>query len=217
MKNRVKEIIVAVSAIWLFGLTVTGCGFGPAPDGEAVVNEAESDSELSAEEENVPVEQTAKIGNTDIQGAADWVENSEMETVENEEGAEALQGSSGGRWHVLSPEVAKVMDADFAGRVWKIDVDSFYIAESQMEILEDGTLLGSSPSPDAVIPESDLIQVVFGESTCFYFRTIYDNGGRYEDTETEFQDLEEYESVEMKGVFINDVFHADEIRIIRIS
>lgn len=68
----------------------------------------------------------------------------------------------------------------------------------------------SSPSSNANIPDSWLIHVTFEEDTSFYMRNI--DGENHEGKEAGFQDLKEYMSVEMKGSFVNDEFHATEIR-----
>ena len=81
-----------------------------------------------------------------------------------------------------------------------------------MKILDDGSIVYSSPSSDADIPDSWLIHVVLEEGTCFYLKNTDENeeGDGYE--EAGFQDLKEHMSVEMKGSFKNDEFHATEIR-----
>ena len=48
------------------------------------------------------------------------------------------------------------------------------------------------------------------EDTSFYMRNV--DGENHEGKEAGFQDLKEYMSVEMKGSFVNDEFHATEIR-----
>ena len=48
------------------------------------------------------------------------------------------------------------------------------------------------------------------EDTSFYMRSV--DGENHEGKEAGFQDLKEYMSVEMKGSFVNDEFHATEIR-----
>ncbi len=124
------------------------------------------------------------------------------------------QENTGGKWKVFEPELAEAVDADFMGKVWKMEEDSFLIVEKQVALLEDGSITRSSPSSNADIPDSQLIRVVFDDNTYFYMRTIQGDGENYEDKEAGFQDLKEYMSVEMKGRFENDVFHADEIRMI---
>lgn len=72
-------------------------------------------------------------------------------------------------------------------------------------------------SPDADIPDSELVQVVFDESTRFYKRTIYNGGERYEDTDAAFQDIEKDQEISLRGSFENDIFHATEIQIVRVA
>jgi len=93
-----------------------------------------------------------------------------------------------------------------------MEEDSFFIAEKKVIILDDGSLSYSSPSSNADIPDSQLIHVVFDDDTCFYSKTTNENGEGNEAKEAEFQDLKEHMSVEMKGSFKNDEFHATEIR-----
>ena len=198
MKIRVAKIIVVLSAVLAFGFIAAGCGHDSAEGVEAVSDETvedETDETSTAQTENTPTEENTG------------------QTVDFGTGAVR---SDAGRWHVLAPDVAAVVDADFEGVVWKTDSDSFYIVESTTEILEDGSITGSSLSPSATIPDSELIQVVFDEDTYFYIRSIYDGGARYEDEAAGFADLEKGVSVEMKGEFVNDVFHADKVRIIRV-
>ena len=140
------------------------------------------------------------------------MENSETTIIPNEKNTE----DSTEKWHVLLPEIAAVIDADFEGTVWKTEYDSFYIVESFVEILDDGSIVGSSPSSTADIPESELIQVIHNENTHFYMRTILNGGESYEDTEAAFQNITKHMTVEMKGRFENDIFYSDEIRIVNV-
>lgn len=188
MKIRVRKTVVVLSAVCALGWVAAGCGSDSEPPVEVVANEIEKSEDPGAEE---------------------------IDAVQGNPDREELQEDSGERWHVLSPEVAAVVDADFIGTVWKIDEDSFYIVEDEIEIMDDGSINGSCFAPGAQIPESDLIQVVFDENTYFYIRTIY--GNSYEDVEAEFQNLETNLSVEMKGEFIDDIFHANQIRVIKVS
>lgn len=120
--------------------------------------------------------------------------------------------SSAGKWQVLEPDIAAAVDADFMGKVWRIEEDSFFIVEKKVKMLDDGSFAYSSPSSDADIPDSLLIPVVFEDDTYFCIRTI--DGESHEDKEASFQDLKEHMSVEMKGSFENDVFYATEIRLL---
>ena len=57
-----------------------------------------------------------------------------------------------------------------------------------------------------------MIHVIFEEDTSFYIRNNDGDRENQEYEEAGFQDLKEYMSVEMKGSFVNDEFHATEIR-----
>jgi hypothetical protein len=48
-------------------------------------------------------------------------------------------------------------------------------------------------------------------------RTVQGDGASHEDTDAGFSDLEKGVSVELKGYFEKDVFHAEEIRIVKVS
>ena len=125
---------------------------------------------------------------------------------------ENTEGNTAGKWQVLDPDVAAAVDADFLGKVWKIEEDSFFIAEKKVKVLDDGSLSYSSPSSNAVLPDSQLIHVILEDDTHFYLKTTDGNDESYEDKEAEFQDLKIHMSVEMKGSFKNDEFYATEIR-----
>ena len=191
MKCNWKKITALFCTICILGVVAAGCGSDPGTAG-TVKTEETSSADSTQQEPEAPKE----------------------EETETPEEAPAEQE---GRWHVLDPEVAAVVDADFCGMVWKIEEDMFYIVEEQVMLEEDGSILGSSPSSDADIPDSELIPVIFDEDTYFYLRTIHGNGESYEDSEAGFSDLEKDVSVELKGSFEKDVFHAKEIRIVKVS
>ena len=167
---------------------------------------------------------TACILNTMVTGcgsgsAAKTEENQTGEALSEElkdaslkEIDENTEGNTAGKWQVLDPDVAAAVDADFLGKVWKIEEDSFFIVEKKVKILDDGSLSYSSPSSNADIPDSRLIHVILEDDTRFYLKTTDGNGESYEDTKAEFQDLKVHMSVEMKGSFKNDKFYAKEIR-----
>ena len=167
---------------------------------------------------------TACILNTIVTGcgsgsAAKTEENQTGEALSEElkdaslkEIDENTEGNTAGKWQVLEPDVAAAVDADFLGKVWKIEEDSFFIAEKKVKVLDDGSLSYSSPSSNAVLPDSQLIHVILEDDTHFYLKTTDGNDESYEDKEAEFQDLKIHMSVEMKGSFKNDEFYATEIR-----
>ena len=167
---------------------------------------------------------TACILNTMVTGcgsgsAAKTEENQTGEALSEElkdaslkEIDENTEGNTAGKWQVLDPDVAAAVDADFLGTVWKIEEDSFFIAEKKVKVLDDGSLSYSSPSSNAVLPDSQLIHVILEDDAHFYLKTTDGNDESYEDKEAEFQDLKIHMSVEMKGSFKNDEFYATEIR-----
>ena len=184
---KLKKAMIVFGIVCILSTMIAGCGSGSE---SAVKTEENQADEASPEESN----------------------DAPLEGVDGS--AEEAQENAAGKWQVLEPDVAAAVDADFLGKVWKMEEDSFLIAEKQVALLEDGSITRSSPSSNADIPDSQLIRVVFDDNTYFYMRTIQGDGENYEDKEAGFQDLKEYMSVEMKGRFENDVFHADEIRMI---
>ena len=190
MKCNWKKITALFGAVCILGTTTAGCG-SDSGAAETVKTEEASPADSVQQEPEAPKEE---------------------ETQKPEEAPAEQEG----RWQVLDPEVAAAVDADFCGTVWKIEEDMFYIAEEQVT-LGDGCIMSGSPSPDADIPDSDLVPVVFDEDTHFYLRTIHGNGESYEDSEAGFSDLEKDVSVDLKGSFEKDVFHAKEIRIVKVS
>lgn len=191
MNLKRKKVTVLFCMLCMLSLAAAGCGPGSAGD------ETEGSD-------------TPKTADAAGQEPADSAEE-EVETPKES------QDSPEGRWHVLDPEVAAAVDADFLGMVWKMGEDMFFIAEEQVMLDEDGSVISSHPSSGAEIPDSDLIEVVFEEDAHFYKRTIQGNGESHEDTDAGFSDLEKGSTVEMKGYFEQDVFHAEEIRIVVVS
>lgn len=191
MKCNWKKITALFCTICILGAMAAGCGSDPGTAGTVKTEEA-SPADSAQQESEVPKEE---------------------ETEEPKE----TPAESEGRWQVLDPEVAAAVDADFCGMVWKIEEDMFYIVEEKAMLEEDGSIMSSVPSPDADIPDSDLVPVVFDEETHFYLRTIHGSGESYEDSEAGFSDLEKDISVDLKGSFEKDVFHAKEIRIVKVS
>ncbi len=204
MKAGMKKVIIVSGMVFMLGLWTAGCGLNTA---DFPAEEKRSEAEESEEPEKQDSTADADENETD-KNEADEIEAKQSGTETDE-----AQDVSTGRWHVLDPETAAAVDADFEGEVWKIDSDSFYIVETETEFSGDGTMAASSPAVGVEISDSELIRVVFDEDTRFYTRTIYDNGARYEDAEAEFKDLKQYGSVALKGEFKNDIFCADEVRI----
>lgn len=206
MKIKGKKIIAVLCAVCVLNFMAAGCGNDSV---QGNVNVEDNFSE-SKEEGDDSGQEEIGAGTSDTTEPVDT-----METGDMTDPADTTEPAVEGRWHVLAPDIAAVVDADFTGTVIKIDADAFYIAEIQTEIMEDGSLLAIEASTESQIPDSDLVQVIFEEDTRFYIRTIYENGARYEDTEASFKDLIQNMSVELKGEFVGDIFHAKEIRMIK--
>ena len=181
---RLKKAMVVFGTVCILNTMVTGCGSGSE---SAAKTEENQISEVLSEESN---------------DAAKEIDGDTEEPQENTEG----------KWQVLEPDVAAAVDADFLGKVRKIEEDSFFIVEREVKILDDGSIVYSSPSSDADIPDSKLIRVVFEEDTRFYLKDTDENEEGHGNKEAGFQDLKERMFVEMKGSFKNDEFHAAEIR-----
>ena len=182
---KLKKAMIVFGTVCILSTMIVGCGSGSE---SAVKTEENQADEISPKESN----------DTPLEG----VDGSAEETQEN----------TAGKWQVLEPDVAAAVDADFLGKVWKIEEDSFFIAEKKVKILDDGSLSYSSPSSNADLLDTQLIHVVFEEDTRFYLKDTDENEEGHGNIEAGFQDLKEHMSVEMKGSFKNDEFHAAEIR-----
>ena len=118
---------------------------------------------------------------------------------------------------LLDPEIAEMVEADYVGKVRKIEEDSFSVAEVSFKILEDGSLSSSSPSSKKKLEDSELVRVVYHEDTHFYIRTSPDEGNSYEDTKAGPESLEEHMQVYMRGDFEGDTFRATEVRMMQFG
>lgn len=118
---------------------------------------------------------------------------------------------------LLDAETAEAFDADYVGKVWKIEEDSFSVAECSVKLEEDGSKISKSPSSKVEMKDSDLVPVAYDEDTHFYVRSIIGEGTDSEDIEAGPEDLEQYGMVYMRGNFKDGVFHASEVRITKFS
>lgn len=178
-----KKAMILFGTVCALNTMVTGCDSESA----AIAGETQTEETLSEELNNTPLKESD--GNT-----------------------EEPQENTAGKWQVLEPDVAAAVDADFLGKVWKMEESSFFIVERKVKISDDGSAIYSSPSSDADIPDSQLIHVVFEKDARFYLKVTNENGEGHEVKEAGFQDLKVHMFVEMKGSFKNDEFHATEIR-----
>ena len=167
---KLKKVMILLGTVCILNTMVTGCGSGSI----AKTEENQTDEALLEELNDAPSKEID--GNTD-----------------------GLQENTAGKWQVLEPDVAAAVDADFLGKVWKIEENSFFIAEKKVKILDDGSLSYCSPSSNADLPDTELIHVFFDEDTVFYMIITDGSGENHEDKEAGFQDLKEHMSVEMKG------------------
>lgn len=204
LNTKINRAIIVMSTILMMG-QMAGCG----ADSGAASGDGSGSEIAVIQGADLETLQSALMDGSQTAG--------QTTQAGSQDGTGSQEGGQEGRWHVLDPETAEVVDADFLGVVWKLDEDSFWIVEMEVEILEDGSLVGGSPSSDAEVPDSELIQVVFDENTRFYIRTIYNGGESYEDSEAGISELGEKDSVDLKGSFLNDVFHATEVRINKVN
>ena len=182
---KLKKAMILLSAVCILSAMIAGCGSG-------------SESAAKTEETQTKEVVSEELNNTSLK--------------ESDGNTEEPQENTAGKWQVLESDVASAVDADFLGKVWKMEEDSFFIVERKVKIFDDGSKVYSAPSSDADIPDSQLIHVVFEEDTRFYLKDTDDNEEGHGNKEAGFQDLKEHMFVEMKGSFINDEFHATEIR-----
>lgn len=117
-------------------------------------------------------------------------------------------------WTVLDTDTAEAIDADFRGKVRKLEDGEVYVVKCEVKVQEDGSVNSSSPSSKAPLKDSDLIPVIYTEDTKFYVRDMSGGGGQ--DTEGSFEDLELHMTLDMKGEFGNDGFHPSEIRMLKL-
>lgn len=195
--RKKKRIVLLFTTVCLLGALLTGCGLHSASDSKTVRGTTETAS---------PVDNTSV---TDNEG--------NTANIENAVSAETPHKTAEGKWHVLDPETAAAVDADFIGTIRHIAEGAFSITETQIQVMDDGSITGSSFSSNADVPDSLLIHVVVDDDTYFYIRTISASGDSYEDAEAGFGDLQDHMSVELKGSFENDVFYASEVRMIKTS
>ena len=182
---KLKKLMILFGTVCMLNTMAVGCG--SAIESTVKTEEARSGEILPEEETDTPSKDNDK------------------DTAESQE-------DTSGKWQVLEPDIAAAVDADFLGKVWKMEEDSFFVVERKVKISGDSSLIYSSPSSDADIPDSQLIHVMFEEDTRFYMRNTDEDGESHEYKEAGYQDLNEHMFVEMKGSFVNDEFYATEIR-----
>ena len=130
MKTKLKNAMVLSGALCILPMLSAGCGIG---------------TETATKTEPTQVNMLSSEAPNDT--------SSEEHTQDTQEAPEAAAG----KWQVLDPETAAAFDADFMGDVRKITEDSFFVAETKAQILDDGSLTTSSPSTNADISDSQLL------------------------------------------------------------
>lgn len=212
MKNKLKKMILLLTATSVLCLAVMGCSSDPVPgqDSGLVPTGTETDKPEDMGNTETPEDKPDAETEENMKNPLAAAEPSDNGSGQSED------QNDDGKWHVLDPELAKELDADFECIVWELKEGFFYAAEVHTEILEDGSLLTGSPSSESTLDDSELFQVVYDDNTHFYVRNIYDNGDRFEDTEAGPKDLEIYSDCALKGYFEDDIFYASEIRISKV-
>jgi len=95
---KLKKAMILFTTVFILNTMVAGCGSGS--ESAAKMEGNQTGEALQEERNDVPLEKTD--GNT-----------------------EELQENAAGKWQVLEPDVADAVNADFLGKVWKIEEDSF--------------------------------------------------------------------------------------------
>lgn len=227
MKRKWNRILTVTGTICLLCMSASACGpTSTASDAEE--NTADSTQMPDSDTGNTPSgdanTENARTSGTNTSSSQDTATGSDpadSRTASSSADADTANESDGsgdtdGRWHVLDPETASLVDADFEGTVQRIDSGSFYISEIVTEITDDGALLSAEASTDDAVSDSDLLQVVYDDTTRFYIRTIYNGGASYDDSEASPDDLELQAIVSLKGDIRDDIFYAEEVKISKI-
>ncbi len=221
-----KKFVTLSLTVCILGIVAAGCGSAPAAETgtkmdapaltvEEINEPAMTDKSKSADDKTNAEEADNSVpanDQTDTEPPAQ--DSSDNSAEDNSDNSTETQNS--GKWKVYDPDVAAAVDADFEGNVYKIEADSFFIVPTETWLEENGAIISTSLSPGVEIPDEDLVQVTFDDNTAFILRDIYDGGERHEDSDASFQNIEKEVSVALKGTFQNDVFCADQIRIIKV-
>lgn len=211
MRKKVKTKMMVLGAVCMLCMTATACS---TKDGENNTQEAEESSAPTQADEGTENE-SIDPSSTDSNKGQDTSADSTAAGTDNTEETTENNNDNNGKWHVVDPEIAEQIDADFEGNVKKIEGNAFFISETVTEITEDGFLMTMSAAED--VPDSDLLKVVYDDNTRFYTRTIFNSGESYEDSESKADSLEIEDSVSLKGSIKDDVFYADEVRISKLG
>ncbi len=209
MRKKSKKTMAVLGAVCMLCMAATACGSESGAD----FTQEKADGTIQTPETDTAQEDSAQISTSDTDSSS-----SASSGLEHDGSDSRMENTeANGRWHVLDPETAKAVDADFEGTVRKIDENSFYIYETTTELHDNGSMVSVGASSESDVADSDLLQVIYDNDTYFHVRTIYNNGERYEDTDAGPDDLELYGSVSLKGDIKDDIFYADEVRISKIK
>lgn len=216
IKRKLKKIIILSGTVFLLCTAMTACGSKPETNETAENGSDSSGDAKPADPVSENPEGNAQDSNADAENSQDTDTPASEPTANKDSNKNDNTDNGNSRWHVLDPETAKLVDADFEGNVEKIEENAFFISETETEILEDGTMMASS-AVGTEIDGSDLLKVIYDDNTRFYTRTIYNGGESYEDNEAGVDSLELKDSVALKGIIKDDIFYADEIRIAKFK
>lgn len=188
MKRKFVKCMMGICVIGMMSLGVYGCGAEGGSE-EAVSAEAENPEE--SEEKN---------------------ESPKTKPQETEDGAE--EESEEERSEKDSQETSDMQEESLLGDIREIGDGQFRVVEAITGETEDGgkTMIVAAAGAEV----TDLKTVVYDENTVFTFQTIWDGGARHEEREGSADDLAEELTVDMKGFYEKEVFHATKIQIVKV-
>lgn len=186
-----RNRIVVIGMIGVLGLGLTGCGEAAEP-----VSEAEN---LEGE----PIEE-----NKEEAGGAEQPDSNEEEA-----GGDTEQPDSQEKEPEDDTKAPVLAAAELYGDILEIGDGQFTISEITVEEYGEGeVMVMGAPGNDSV----NKITVTYDEDTVFTKKKIWDGGESYEEREGTSADLKEDFTVEMKGSYEGDIFHAAEIMVVEV-
>ncbi len=186
-----RNRIVVTGMIGILGLGLTGCGETAEPVSEVENLEGEPIEE-GKEESGDGMEQPDSEGKE-----ADGTE----QPVSNEEEADT------------DADKPAFAEAELYGDILELGDGQFTISEITVEEHgEEEVMVMGAPGNDSI----HKITVTYDEDTVFIKQKIWDGGESHEEREGTSADLKEDFTVEMKGNYEGDIFHATEIKVVEV-
>lgn len=178
--------------IGILGLGLTGCGETAEPVSEVENLEGEPIEE-GTEETGDGIEQPDSEGKETGDGTEQPVSNEEEPDADADKSASA--------------------EAELYGDILELGDGQFTISEITVEKHGEGeVMVMGAPGNDSV----HKITVTYDEDTVFIKQKIWDGGESHEEREGSPEDLKEDFTVEMKGNYEGDIFHAAEIKVVEV-